>query len=173
MTNLTCPIRGELRADYFAADRMTVSEEARRIDCINFLLSKNYPRTHFQCETTIIKNIGHQGRNSLRADITIYDIPATRVQSSDATNHIILVAEIKRESKAREGAIRHQLEPALRQIDRPTVYGVYWDDIHRNLYIKETIDNTVRINQDSLGNIPQYMHLYRYQPLRWDSLIEP
>ena len=174
MPNLVCPIRGELQAEYFSADQMTVSEEARRIDCINFLLSKNYPREHIQCETTIIRNLGHGGRNSLRADITIYDTPVALLpRGEDNSNHIVLVAEIKRESKSREDAIRHQLKPALRQIDRPTVYGVYWDDVHRILYIKQTINNEVKIEDDVLGNIPEYKHPYRYKPLCWDNLIEP
>ena len=46
--NLICPIRGGLEAEYFAKDGLTVSEEARRIDCINYLIGKGYPQDHFE-----------------------------------------------------------------------------------------------------------------------------
>lgn len=80
--NLICPIRGELRAEYFAADGLTISEEARRIDCINFLLSRKYPKTHIACETTIIRHLGNEGRGSLRADITVYDAPVATIYTT-------------------------------------------------------------------------------------------
>ncbi len=72
--SLVCPVRGPLDATYFSKDGLTVTEEARRIECIKYLLSKHYPKENFQCETIVIKHIGNSGRNSLRADIVIYDI---------------------------------------------------------------------------------------------------
>ncbi len=175
-TNLVCPIRGQLGASYFAKDGLTVSEEARRIDCIKYLLSKKYPREHFKCETIIIKNIGNQGRNSLRADIVIYDLPY--IDTKDLTDeeqnrHILLIAEIKRENKSKKGAVAFQLEPALRQIDKALVYGVYWDDVNRHLYIKKVDNNETSIVKDELGNIPIYGTKYRYKRLKYLDLIKP
>ncbi len=72
-TNLICPIRGPLGAEYFAKDGLTVTEEARRIECIEFLLKRGYPGSHIKCETTIIKHIGNKGKNSLRADIAVFE----------------------------------------------------------------------------------------------------
>lgn len=87
--------------------------------------------------------------------------------------HILLVGEIKRDSKAKKSAISFQLEPALRQVDRSLVYGVYWDDISRHLYVKRVIDNEITIQRDELGNIPTYGSLYAYAKLKYDSLIRP
>ena len=174
--NLICPIRGGLEAEYFAKDGLTVSEEARRIDCINYLIGKGYPQDHFECETTIIKHIGNGGKNSLRADITIYQQPIYIIESlshEEKVNQIILVGEIKRESKSKGSAIKHQLEPALKQIDKASVLGVYWDDINRLLYIKQTKDNQVSIKKDDLGNIPCYGDDYQYKKLKYKDLIAP
>jgi len=174
--SLVCPIRGDLKAEYFAKDGLTVSEEARRIDCINYLLSKGYPSEHIECETTIIKHIGNSGKNSLRADITIYEKPKYIINSlphEEKIKQIILVGEIKRESKSKGSAVKHQLEPALRQIDRPEVYGVYWDDINRHLYIKQTKNNQVSISKDELGNLPEYGNPYLYKKLKYKDLIKP
>lgn len=174
--NLVCPIRGQLGASYFAKDGMTVTEEARRIECIKYLLSKDYPAANFECETQIIKRIGNAGRNSLRADIVIYDKPCSDISDlsdSQKNRAILLIAEIKRESKSKKGAISFQLEPALRQIDKPVVYGVYWDDINRHLYIKTTVDNEVLITKDELGNIPKFGNKYKYKKLKYENLIKP
>ena len=144
--NLVCPIRGPLDATYFSKDGLTVTEEARRIDCIKFLLRKNYPKDHFQCETVVIKRIGNGGRNSLRADIVIYDIPTAEARLLDdktRNQHILLVAEIKRDSKSKKAGVAFQLEPAMRQSDRTFVLGVYWDDVHRYLYVKQIKDNQI------------------------------
>jgi len=173
---LVCPIRGKLGTTYFAKDGLTVTEEARRIECIKFLLGKKYPKAHFECETLIIKHIGNAGRNSLRADIVIYDIP--QVDAKDLTDakrnkHIILIAEIKRESKSKKGAVSFQLEPALRQIDNPLVYGAYWDDINRHLFIKKVENNETVILKDELGNIPVYGNQYKYKRLKYENLIKP
>lgn len=174
--SLICPIRGQLSVQYFAKDNMTVTEEARRVDCLNYLIKKKYPKENFNCETTIIKYIGNSGRNSLRADIVIYDIPTVEIKclSDDEKNkHILLVAEIKRESKNKKGAVAFQIEPALRQIDKNFVYGVYWDDINRQLFIKKIENNEILIEKDDLGNLPNYGEKYRYKKLKYNDLIKP
>lgn len=174
--NLVCPIRGPLDAAYFSKDGMTVSEEARRIDCIKFLLRRNYPKENFQCETVVIKRIGNNGRNNLRADIVIYDIPVAEAKLLDdhaRNHHIILIAEIKRDSKGKKSGITFQLEPAMRQSDRTFVLGVYWDDVNRYLYVKQVKDNQIEITCDSLGNLPVYGNEYRYKKLKYNDLIKP
>ena len=174
--SLLCPIRGPLNAEYFSKDGLTVTEEARRIECIKFLLSKNYPRENFQCETVVIKHIGNNGRNSLRADIVIYDIPIIEANALDDTNrnkHVLLVAEIKRESKSKKSGVAFQLEPAMRQSDRTFVLGVYSDDVNRYLYVKQIKDEQIIITRDELGNLPEYGNPYRYKKLKYRDLIKP
>lgn len=174
--NLICPIRGPLDAAYFSKDGLTVTEEARRIDCIRFLLSKNYPKENFQCETVVIKHIGNSGRNSLRADIVIYDMSVSEAKTLDEdkrNQHILLVAEIKRDSKSKKSGIAFQLEPAMRQSDRAFVLGVYWDDVNRYLYVKQIKDEQIVITRDELGNLPEYGNKYRYKKLKYHDLIKP
>ena len=176
MANLICPVRGELGATYFAKDGLTVTEEARRIDCLKYLLSKAYPKENIECETTIIKWVGNNGRNSLRADIVVYDIPLVEIEDLSADqkqHHMLLISEIKRENKSERGAINFQLEPALRQVDRASVLGVYWDDINRILLVKRTENNQVTISQDDLGNIPDFGSQYKYKKLKYADLIKP
>lgn len=173
---IVCPIRGALSAPHFARDNVTVSEEARRVDCIKYLLKKGYPKQNFQCETVILKRIGHEGRNSLRADIVIYERPYAEVKNlpeEDRLCLIMLLAEIKRESKSTRKAINFQLEPALRLINRSNLLGVYWDDVNRHLYIKTHTENRVEISKDELGNIPQFGEEYRYKKLKYKNLIKP
>lgn len=174
--NLVCPIRGVLDATYFSKDGLKVTEEARRIECIKFLLSRKYPKDNFQCETIVIKHIGNSGRNALRADIVIYDITAAEAKllpDDERNKHILLVAEIKRDSKSKASGVKFQLEPAMRQSDRTFVLGVYWDDINRHLYVKQVKDSQIEITQDELGNIPEYGNQYHYKKLKYKDLIKP
>lgn len=174
--NLVCPIRGVLDATYFSKDGLKITEEARRIECIKFLLSRKYPKDNFQCETAVIKHIGNSGRNALRADIVIYDITAAEAKlltDEDRNTHILLIAEIKRDSKSKASGIKFQLEPAMRQSDRTFVLGVYWDDINRYLYVKHVKDAQIIITQDELGNIPEYGNKYCYKKLKYKDLIKP
>lgn len=174
--NLICPVRGPLDATYFSKDGLTITEEARRIDCIRFLLSKKYPKENFQCETVVIKHIGNKGRNSLRADIVIYDISSTeakRLDDKGRNKHILLVAEIKRDGKSKKSGIDFQLEPAMRQSDRAFVLGVYWDDVNRYLYVKQVKDSQIQITRDELGNIPEFGNHYKYKKLKYKDLIKP
>ena len=174
--NLVCPVRGPLDAMYFSKDGLTVTEEARRIDCIKFLLSKGYPRENFQCETTVIKHIGNGGRNSLRADIVIYDISIPEIKALDdeeRNKHILLVAEIKRDSKSKKNGIAFQLEPAMRQTARAFDLRLYWHDVNRYLYVKQVQNNQIVITRDDLGNLPEYGNKYRYKKLKYKDLIKP
>lgn len=173
---LICPVRGPLGSAYFSKDGLTITEEARRIECIKFLLSKNYPSENFQCETVVIKHIGNEGRNSLRADIVIYDMPALEAKElndKERNKHILLVGEIKRESKSKKSGIAFQLEPAMRQSDRAFVLGVYWDDVNRYLYVKQVKGSQIDISRDELGNLPEFGDKYQYKKLKYKDLIKP
>ena len=58
VTLLNCPIRGSLNVSALAKDGLTISEEARRIDLIKFLIEKKYPVNSIAVETIVIKKIG-------------------------------------------------------------------------------------------------------------------
>lgn len=66
---LNCPVRGKLninKTDSFEE----FTEEYRRIECVQFLIDKKYPKENIDFEKEIIK-YGHSGRNSLRADLVV------------------------------------------------------------------------------------------------------
>ncbi len=117
---LFCPVRGELTAPALAKDELTPAEEARRIDFLHFLIEdRSYPVDHIAVETVVLKNVGHDGKNSLQADVIVYDVPAKSLAKKplhERLPHILLVAEIKREAKSKAKGVARQLEPALRQM---------------------------------------------------------
>lgn len=78
---LTCPIRGKLKIGALAKDGLTISEEARRIDFIKFLIKRKYPKANIDVETVVIKDIGESGRNKVRCDVIVYKEPVDRVSS--------------------------------------------------------------------------------------------
>lgn len=70
----------------------------------------------------------------MRADIVIYDITAAEAKlltDEDRDIRVLLIAEIKRDSKSKASGIKFQLGPAMRQSDRTFVLGVYWADVNR------------------------------------------
>ena len=177
---LTCPIRGQLTASALAKDGLTISEEARRIDFIKFIISRNYPPSHIDVETVVIKYLGESGRNKLRCDVIVYDVPLNNINHLTLDNKLkkaILVAEIKRDISKKESGIKSQLEPAMRQLPGMKVMGAYWDDSNRILYIKKIVERNgsefIEIYEDSLENLPRYGTKYRAQPITIDKLSPP
>jgi len=80
-------------------DGLTPTEEARRVDFLNFLVDeRNYPIERIRVEVVTIKNLGESGRNQLRADVIVYDCPWSQIASLDVVGNsltLFLVAEIK------------------------------------------------------------------------------
>jgi type I restriction enzyme M protein len=165
---LHCPIRGPLNVTALAKDGLTATEEARRIDFIKFLLARDYPETHISVETVIVKSLGESGRNSLRCDVIVYDLPVDRAEllsSKERLQKAVLVAEIKRESNRSVSAWENQLEPAMRLLPNMRVIGVYWDSVNRILFAKQIIKSELRIFQDTLSNLPQWGQVYKRKRL--------
>lgn len=179
-TLLHCPVRGALNASSLAKDGFTPTEEARRIDFIKFLLRRKYPKTHISVETVVLRGLGEKGRNKLRADVIVYDMPvmrAKKIEQNDRLNHAILVAEIKRDSEKKKSGISFQLEPAMRQLPSMNVIGVYWDDINRILFTKRLSEKNnakiLEIDQDNLANLPPFGTLYKAKPITIETLTPP
>lgn len=179
-TLLTCPIRGKLTAKMLAKDGLTLTEEARRIEFLNFLLSRDYPRGNVAVETVIIKNLGESGRNKLRSDVIVYDDETTRIRSppkEERLNHALLVAEIKRDSAKKKSAVDCQLRPAMAQLSGLRVMGAYWDDVERLLFVKKIVtkngDEYVEIAEESLEHLPDYGLKYKDKPITIEDLWPP
>ena len=77
---LTCPVRGSLSISSLAKDGLTTSEEARRIDFINFLLSRKYPKENIAVETIVIRQLGESGRNKVRCDVVAYSVSVSEIK---------------------------------------------------------------------------------------------
>ncbi|WP_341953642.1 N-6 DNA methylase [Salinibacterium sp. TMP30] len=175
---LTCPIRGKLSAAALATDGLTPTEEARRIDFIRYLLKRGYPAANIAVETVVIKSLGESGRNKLRADVIVYDQPAINLSSSaiaERLEHVVLVAEIKRESAKQASGINNQLIPAMQVMPSTTVLGAYWDDtsqilLHKSV-VRENGQESVRIGQDSLANLPAFGQKYKSKPITLSTLV--
>jgi len=170
---LFCPIRGELRVSARAKDGLTFNEEKRRIEAIVFLLNKNYPIQHIRVEKTLVM-LGHKGKNSLRADIVVYDAPVSEIANlslDQQREHIVLVAEIKRENKDAEEAKRNQLEPALRIIPNIKAVGIYWDDIQQRLFYKQLKGNSETIIEVPIAYIPKFGEAVHKDSLKYSDLV--
>ncbi len=174
---LHCPVRGPLAVGAWAKDGLTMTEEARRIEFIQFLLSRKYPPENIAVETVILKNLGSEGKNKLRCDVIAYRVPAAEVAHLPIDEKIakaVLVAEIKRDKAKKLSGITCQLEPAMRQLTAMSVLGVYWDDVHRLLFVKQLLkkngDEHVEIFQDTLANLPTFRGVYRAKLLTYADL---
>ena len=178
---LVCPVRGPLGASALAKDGLTPTEEARRVDFLNFLVDeRGYPPDHIRVEVVTLRHFGESGRNQLRADVIVYDHPWENVIDSDNEaqhHHAILVAEIKRDSSKKAKGISQQLEPALLLLPRLDTLRVYWDDENRILFTKSVSNRgqhkEVAIDTDSIANLPVYGNAYQSRAITVDTLTKP
>ena len=158
-TFLHCPIRGQLRTRQRAADGLTFTEEKRRIDAIRFLLQKSYPEDHFGIETRILK-LGNAGRNSLRADFSVYESPWSKVAKwpdEKRLSSTVVVAEVKRENASKKSAISSQLKPALSLLPDMNSMGVYWDDVEQRFFYRELEGSFTTIREAPISKMPRWM----------------
>ena len=155
---LFCPIRGALKAKLKAKDGLTFTEEKRRIDCINSLLAKGYPKDRIEAETVVIK-FGHKGKNSLRADVVVYDRPVTAVKAQSEENRrqfMKIIGEIKRDSADAESAKNNQLKPALDLIPSTDSVAIYWDDVEQSILFKEVDGANIHTKEASIATLPDF-----------------
>jgi type I restriction enzyme M protein len=155
---LYCPIRGTLKTKAKAKDGLTFTEEKLRIDCIKHLLSLGYPKDRIQTETVILR-FGHKGTNSLRTDIVVYDRPTieiARLTADQVRQHILIIAEIKRDNKSAQSAKDEQLIPALGLVPRDSVLGIYWDDVEQAVFYKEVTAGLTQVREASLSHLPRF-----------------
>ena len=158
-TYLHCPIRGQLKSRQRATDGLTFTEEKRRIDAINFLLTKDYPEDHFGIETRIMR-LGSSGQNSLRTDFSVYDSPWMSVvqwPSDKRLTHTVVVAEVKRDNASMESALNTQLKPALSLLPDMNALGVYWDDVEQRFYYRELRGSLSTIREAPISKMPRWL----------------
>ena len=171
-TYLHCPIRGQLRTPQRAIDGLVFTEEKRRIDAIRFLLQRNYPEDHFGIETRIIK-LGNAGRNSLRADFSVYTEPWNEVvkwPDDKRLSSTRIVGEVKRDNSSKKSAIDSQLKPALSMIPDMNALAVYWDDVEQRFFYRELEGNLATIREAPISKLPRWMEDVGSVYLTFDDL---
>jgi type I restriction enzyme M protein len=164
---LTCPIRGPLSTPAKSADGVTPSEEARRIDAINFLLGRGYPKSHIKVEATI-KRLGHGGKSSFRADLAALDVPLSAIRSGDVDSlleHAVLLGEVKRDHKSVARVAATQVQPMLDFAHNPDCVGLYWDDVEQRIYWRERKGKKRVAHDAPATTLPNYGHKVAVRPL--------
>ncbi len=154
---LTCPVRGLLKASELAADGLKFTEERRRIDFVKFLLAKGYPKDQIKIETTLLK-FGNKGRNSFRTDVAVFDVPVSDVPDDleKRNEHVLLVAEIKRDNADAKEAKVTQVKPALDFIPDLAALAIYWDDVEQRLFYKVQSGTKTRTLETSAALLPMW-----------------
>lgn len=169
---LVCPIRGPLKAAAKSADGLTPSEEKLRIDAIRHLVARGYPEPNFIVEA-VVKRFGHKGKNSLRADIAVLDVPATSVSKKEVDEvlaHTLLLGEIKRDSKDYEEAKHTQVKPMLDFAARMDCVGLYWDNIQQRVFWKKLHKGIIQVNEGPIGYLPDYGNSVLAKALTFNSI---
>lgn len=157
-SRLYCPIRGQLKVLAKAKDQLTPTEEKLRIDCIRFLLKKKYPKSHFKIETTLLR-FGNKGRNSFRTDFVVFDTPSKELVGAsieEIKEHIVLIAEIKRDNADAEEAKAMQVKPAMAFIPDASALGVYWDDIEQRLFYFVQQGKKRKVEEAPINKLPEW-----------------
>lgn len=177
---LHCPIRGALTVQALAKDGLTPTEEARRIDFLHFLLDeRDYPPENIVVESVVLRGLGADGKNSLRADVIAYDAHRDSYIGrtlAERLAHVVLVAEIKREAKSKRRGVERQLEPALLILPNLRTLAVYWDDQNRDLFIKKLVEVPtphIEVHEDTVANLPTWGQEYQAKPITVDNLTAP
>ncbi len=155
---LFCPIRGQLKISSKAKDQLTATEEKLRIDCIRFLLSKKYPKDNFKIETTLLR-FGSKGKNSFRTDLVVLDCPAKELGAAsidEVKDHILLIAEIKRDNADAAEAKAMQVKPAMAFIPDSRALGVYWDDVEQRVFYFVEEGKKRRVHDSPINKLPEW-----------------
>ncbi|MBB5508721.1 HsdM family class I SAM-dependent methyltransferase [Paraburkholderia atlantica] len=154
---LVCPLRGPLKTAVKAKDGLTYTEEKLRIDLIRHILSLGYAPERIRAETQVFR-IGHAGKNSLRADVVVYDrawSDISGLSSKEQREHAIMLGEVKRDSSSADSAKQNQLIPALRLLPRNGAIGIYWDDVEQVIFLKVDRNGRNEEVEASIALIPR------------------
>jgi type I restriction enzyme M protein len=169
---LHCPIRGTLKIKAKAKDGLTFTEEKLRIDCIKHLVAAGYPSDRIKTETKILR-VGHKGKNSLRADLVVFDRPLKEVAGlpdQEQRAHILLIAEIKRENRDSLSGKEDQLKPALAFLPSNKALGIYWDDVEQILFYKQVTGAKTLIREASITQLPAYGGKLKFRAIHYSDL---
>ncbi len=155
---LVCPIRGRLKARGRSADGLRPSEERFRVEAIRYLIAQGYPPANFKIEA-VVKRFGNSGRNSLRADLAVLDVPVSSVPSGDVDallDHALLLVEVKRDNADAEAAKSFQVRPMLDFATREDCVALYWDDVEQRVFWYTSAKGRRVLQDGPLVTLPGY-----------------
>lgn len=170
---LVCPVRGLLNTTKLSKDGLTPTEESYRIEAINYLISKGYPKENFWIEP-ILAEFGNDGRNSFRSDFAVLDVD-TRLMIShtpdDILNHALVICEVKRDNRKSEYVKNTQVKPILNFAKLLNTIGLYWDNIEKRVFWIEIEDNKKEIKEGALNNLPKFGMPVKTAPLTFNTIM--
>jgi type I restriction enzyme M protein len=155
---LTCPVRGLLKTAAKSKDGLKPLEEYFRVEAIRALINQGYPKEHFKIEA-VVKRFGNQGRNSMRADFAVLDVPVTTIAKNNVDellDHAILLCEVKRENERAEFIKETQVKPLLDFAKLDKCIALYWDNVDQRIFWRETIDGKKQVKEGGLALLPKF-----------------
>lgn len=169
---LTCPIRGLLKTGAKSKDGLKPSEEYFRVEAIKHLIKLGYPKTHIKVEATV-KKFGNSGRNAMRADLAVLDVPVSSITSGDVDQlleHAIILAEVKRENSAPDYVKNTQVKPLLDFAKRDDCLALYWDNVDQRVFWQERAAGVRSTKEGPLPILPKYGRAIHIKPLTFTDL---
>lgn len=169
---LTCPIRGVLKTGAKNKDGLKPSEEYFRVEAIKHLLKMGYPASHIKIEA-VVKRFGNSGRNSLRADLAVLNVPVNTIPSGDVEallEHTVLLCEVKRENTNNEYVKTTQVKPLLDFAKLQGCIALYWDNVDQRVFWIEWVGKKKNIKEGPLALLPKYGHAINIHPLCFNDL---
>lgn len=134
---LVCPIRGRLAVTGRSKDGLKPSEERYRVEALQHLVDHGYPAANFVVEP-VVQHLGNAGRNSLRADFAVLDIPArAHMPTDEILQHALVLGEVKRDHKDAVAATEFQVKPLLAFAANSQCVAILWDDVEQTVFWNE------------------------------------
>jgi type I restriction enzyme M protein len=170
---LTCPIRGLLKTGAKSKDGLKPSEEYFRVEAIKYLIKLGYPKDNIKIEA-IVKKFGNAGRNSLRADLAVLDIPVAQLNSGDVDSlleHAVLLCEVKRDNNKSNYVANTQVKPLLDFSVLHKCIALYWDNVDQRVFwydYKKGGKKTMK--EGALALLPKYGRDINVKPLTFADL---
>ncbi len=169
---LTCPIRGLLKTGAKSKDGLKPSEEYFRVEAIKHLLKLGYPKDHIKIEA-VVKKFGNSGRNSMRADLAVLDVPVGQIASGDVDallEHAILLCEVKRENSKANYVAATQVKPLLDFAKLQKCIALYWDNVDQRVFWYDYQKKKKIIKEGALVLLPKFGRDINVKPLTFADL---